>query len=146
MSPGFDSPHPQTRDWFRLDAYFVTMDILKCPPEAMFRTLIRSLLSFGLLEHQLRSAALKPTFALNEFGMGAPWSDAVAEVVAKRSQLIGETSFEGGTDDEKHGRLLLFLPSETLVDGAAQHSSNGCAPPPESTPKQLLANSVPGPM
>jgi hypothetical protein len=93
----------------------------------------------------LRSAALKPTFALNEFGMGAPWSDAVAEVVAKRSQLIGETSLEGGTDDEKHGRLLLFVPGETLVDGAAQHSSNGCVPP-ESTPKQLLANSVPGPM
>jgi len=27
-----------------MDAYFVTMDILKCPPEAMFRMLIRSLL------------------------------------------------------------------------------------------------------
>ena len=28
-----------------MDAYFVTMDILKCPPEAMFRALmIRSLL------------------------------------------------------------------------------------------------------
>jgi hypothetical protein len=27
-----------------MDAYFVTMDILKCPPEAMLRALIRSLL------------------------------------------------------------------------------------------------------
>jgi hypothetical protein len=27
-----------------MDAYFVTMHILKCPPEAMFRALIRSLL------------------------------------------------------------------------------------------------------
>ncbi len=27
-----------------MDAYFVTMDILKCPPEAMSRTLTRSLL------------------------------------------------------------------------------------------------------
>ena len=27
-----------------MDAYFVTMNILKCPPEAMFRTPIRSLL------------------------------------------------------------------------------------------------------
>ena len=27
-----------------MDAYFVTMDTLKCPPEAMSRTLIRSLL------------------------------------------------------------------------------------------------------
>ena len=27
-----------------MDAYFVTMDILKCPPDAMFRALIRSLL------------------------------------------------------------------------------------------------------
>ena len=26
-----------------MDAYFVTMDILKCLPEAMFRALIRSL-------------------------------------------------------------------------------------------------------
>jgi hypothetical protein len=81
--------------------------------------------SFGPLEHQLRSAALKPTFALNEFGMDAPWADAVAEVAAKRSHLMGETLLEGGADDEKHGRLLLFVPSETLADGAAQHSSNG---------------------
>ena len=27
-----------------MDAYFVTMDILKCPPGALFRVLIRSLL------------------------------------------------------------------------------------------------------
>ena len=27
-----------------MDAYFVTMNILKCPPEAMFLTLIRSIL------------------------------------------------------------------------------------------------------
>jgi hypothetical protein len=28
-----------------MDVYFVTTDILKCPPEAMFRALIRSLLA-----------------------------------------------------------------------------------------------------
>jgi hypothetical protein len=31
-----------------MDAYFVTMHILKCHPEAMFRTLIRSLLGIFL--------------------------------------------------------------------------------------------------
>ena len=31
-----------------MDAYFVTMDILKFPPEAMFRALIRSLLGIFL--------------------------------------------------------------------------------------------------
>jgi hypothetical protein len=37
-----------------MDAYFVTMDILKCPPEAMFRTLIRTLLIRSLLETSLK--------------------------------------------------------------------------------------------
>jgi hypothetical protein len=27
-----------------MDAFFVTMDILKCPPEAMFRALFRALI------------------------------------------------------------------------------------------------------
>jgi hypothetical protein len=33
-----------------MDAYFVTMHILKCPPEAMFRAPIRSLLRTFLKE------------------------------------------------------------------------------------------------
>jgi hypothetical protein len=78
--------------------------------------------SLGPMEHRLRSAALKPSFALDEFGVDAPWAEAVAEVVAKRSQLVGQSSRAG---DEAGGRLLLYVPSENLADGAAQHSSNG---------------------
>ena len=39
--------------------------------------------------------------------------------------MIGQISAREGSDDEKGGRLLLFVPSETLFDGAAQLSSNG---------------------
>ena len=68
---------------------------------------------------QLRGATLKPGFTLDEFEMDTLWAEAVAEVVAKRSQLIGQISAREGSDDEKGGRLLLFVPSETLFDGAA---------------------------
>ena len=40
MSPDSIPVIRRPGDWFRMDAYFVTMDILKCPPEAMFRALI----------------------------------------------------------------------------------------------------------
>jgi hypothetical protein len=75
---------------------------------------------------QLRSAALKPSFTLDEFGIDTPWAEAVAEVVARRSQLMGSgISAEEHSDDETSGRLLLFVPNETLFDGAAQLSSKG---------------------
>jgi hypothetical protein len=81
--------------------------------------------SLGPLEHTLRSITLRPSFTLEEFGTDVPWAEAVAEVVAKRSQLVGQTSPEKGTGDEASGRLLLYIPSDNLADGAAQHSSNG---------------------
>jgi hypothetical protein len=83
---------------------------------------------------QLRSATLKPGFTLDEFGMDTLWAEAVAEVVAKRSQLIGQISAREGSDDETGARLLLFVPSETLFDGAAQLSSNGFFDPDNVPP------------
>ena len=82
-------------------------------------------LSLSTLDTQLRSAFLKPTFAMDEFANEEPWADAVAEVVAKRSRLLGEVSPEYESSAQTQGRLLLFVPSETLMDGAAKYSSNG---------------------
>jgi hypothetical protein len=81
--------------------------------------------SLGPMEHRLRSAELKPTFSLDDFGARAPWEGAVAEVVAKRSQLTNKIppKKEGGT--AVVGRLLFYNPSENLACGAAQVSSNG---------------------
>jgi hypothetical protein len=82
-------------------------------------------LSLSTLDAQLRSAPLKPSFAMDEFANDKHWADAVAEVVAKRSQLLGEVSPENEASAQTQGPLLLFVPSETLMDGAAKYSSNG---------------------
>lgn len=79
--------------------------------------------SLPQLKSQLRSPTLKPTFGLDEFGIDAPWAEAVMEVVTKRSQFVGQTSRQEG--DGSGGRLLLYVPSENLADGAAEYSSNG---------------------
>jgi hypothetical protein len=81
--------------------------------------------SLGPVEDMLRSATLKPSFALNEFGTNAPWAEAVAEVVNKRSQLLSRTSPEEGLERSTSGRLLLYYPHENLACGAAEFSSNG---------------------
>lgn len=68
--------------------------------------------SLSLLDGQLRSATLKPSFELDPFRTDAHWADAVAEVVAKRSRLLGEIS--RAHDNGSEGRLLLSVPSETV--------------------------------
>lgn len=83
---------------------------------------VRNLL--GTLKHRARTAALKPTFALDEFGVDAPWSEAVEEVVIKRSKLIEQNPPQGAVANAADGRLLLYFPSENLADGAAELSSN----------------------
>jgi hypothetical protein len=82
-------------------------------------------LSLSLLDAQLRSATLKPSLGLDEFGTDAPWAEAVVEVVAKRSQLMGGPSSASFAGVEARGKLLLFVPSQTLMDGAAKYRSNG---------------------
>jgi hypothetical protein len=82
-------------------------------------------LSLAQLQSQLRTPTLRPAFALDEFGSDMSWAEAVAEVVAKRSQLVSLTSPPEHGAAEAGGRLLLYVPSENLADGAAQYSSNG---------------------
>jgi hypothetical protein len=81
--------------------------------------------SLGPMEAKLRSATLKPSFRLNEFGTNAPWAEAVAEVVSKRSQMPGRISMEEGLRLSTNGRLLFYYPHENLACGAAEVSSNG---------------------
>jgi len=79
----------------------------------------------SMSEGQLRSAPLKPSFALDDFGKDVLWSEAVSEVAEKRAQLCRQVPIRQHRADEAGGRLLLFVPSETLMDGAAKYSSNG---------------------
>jgi hypothetical protein len=76
-------------------------------------------------EHVLRSLALKPAFDLDVFGWDAPRQEAVAQVVAEKSQLIGQLTPQIGAADEAGGRLLLYRPAENLACGAAEQSSHG---------------------
>lgn len=80
--------------------------------------------SLGPIDRKLRSTELKPSFGLDGFGDDALWARAVAEVVARRSQLTAAKSAETG-DSNIGGRLLLYTPSENLACGAAEASSNG---------------------
>lgn len=82
-------------------------------------------LSLSTLDAQLRSATLKPSFAMDEFSRDEAWAEAVAEVVTKRSKLLGGISPEPDFRYQREGRLLLFVPSETLMDCGAKYRSNG---------------------
>ena len=81
-------------------------------------------LSLSSLDGQLRSAALKPSVPLDQFE-NELWAKAVADVVAKRSAALHGTSIMADPRILAEGRLLEFMPSETLMDGAAKYNSNG---------------------
>jgi hypothetical protein len=71
--------------------------------------------SLGPMEHRLRSAALGPGFSLNELGADAPWARVVAEVVAKRSQLVGKISQEMPSAMEADDCSFITLPKTSPV-------------------------------
>jgi hypothetical protein len=81
--------------------------------------------SLESLDAQLKSAPLKPSFGMDEFANDERWAGAVAEVVANRSQLLGKVCPWNEASAQTHGRLLLFVPGGTLMDGATKYSSNG---------------------
>jgi hypothetical protein len=80
--------------------------------------------SLGPMKDKLRSTVLNPNFNLDDFRINAPWADAVAQVIATRSQLVGKISIEERAL-EANGRLLLYWPHENLACGGAEVSSNG---------------------
>lgn len=81
-------------------------------------------LTLSSLDAQLRSPALMPSFQLDEFKDDL-WDKAVSEVVAKRSAKLSNISINVDSQTQSGGRLLEFIPSETLMDGAAKYGSNG---------------------
>jgi hypothetical protein len=80
--------------------------------------------SLGPAARELRSSSLSPTRPLSSSMSPQDWSQAVAEVVGKRSQMVNRTAVDG-TGYAKSGRLLLYFPAENLACGAAQVSSGG---------------------
>jgi hypothetical protein len=80
--------------------------------------------SLGPAARELRSLSLSPTRPLSSSMSPQDWSQAVAEVVGKRSQVVKRTAVDD-TGYDKSGRLLLYFPAENLACGAAQVSSGG---------------------
>ena len=81
-------------------------------------------LNLSSLDGQLRSAALKPSLPLDHFE-NELWAEAVAAVVAKRSEALRSAPIVADPSVLTGGKLLEFIPVETLMDGAAKYSSNG---------------------
>jgi hypothetical protein len=81
-------------------------------------------LTLSLLDGQLRSSALKPSLRLDQFE-DEVWAKAVADVVAMRAAAQEDVSMKVDAPMLARGRLLEFIPSQTLMDGAAKYSSNG---------------------
>jgi hypothetical protein len=80
--------------------------------------------SLGPAARELRSSSLSPTRPLNSSMSPQDWSQAVAEVVGKRSQVVNRTAVDD-TGYAKSGRSLLYFHSENRACGAAQVSSGG---------------------
>jgi hypothetical protein len=77
------------------------------------------------MEHRLRSAALEPKSAPSDLRTDTQWEQAVAEVAEQRAKLAADISAPACDVDESRGRLLLYVPTESLMDGAAQNSTKG---------------------
>lgn len=81
--------------------------------------------SLAPLEHQLRSAALKP-----EGDIGEPMTDGerasiVSGVVSARSELVSIHEDNTGNRWQGLGKLLIYTPCENVADGASRYASKG---------------------
>lgn len=82
--------------------------------------------SLGALKSRFRSPSLKPDRAIDELRTDSDWSQAVSEVMTKRSaQNKRNPPAVGYSAAVDSGRLLVYFPHENLADGAADFSSNG---------------------
>ncbi len=104
--------------WLRLEPYETRQGL------QARRLIERVTASFGPLEHILRNESLKPRILPEISSTEAVWLDAVSDVVAKRSEQICKHALPQ-VDNESAGRLLLYVPSDNLADGAADQSTNG---------------------
>jgi hypothetical protein len=83
--------------------------------------------SFTKLRDQLRSPSLKPSIDIHEKFEEPPQNLAVQGVVTRRSELLAsqpnlaDLSHPTQTD----GSILIYMPNETVFDGASEVASEG---------------------
>lgn len=92
--------------------------------------------SLAPLEHQLRSSALKPSDSIGSIYSEERQHEIVKSVIDIRSSLIKlRLADERGTPPgELRGRLLLYVPSDNVSDGASRYASNGFFDPDDCPP------------
>jgi hypothetical protein len=83
--------------------------------------------SIAPLERQLRTIALKPPSDISRVEMAPKRRGIVEEVAGKRAEQLRASGIHVGTADNSvtGGRILLFVPDDTLSDGAARYASKG---------------------
>ena len=80
--------------------------------------------SLALLSEQLRSKALKPSTDIGDLIPESDREQAVGELISKRSIMLNKQDLSNGFD-EITGKLLIYIPSETVSDGWSEYASNG---------------------
>lgn len=81
--------------------------------------------SLAPLENQLRSSTLKPTNSIGSSYSEQSIHEIVNQVVDVRSSLIKSQPLREDAIGQPRGRLLLYVPSENVSDGASKYASNG---------------------
>jgi hypothetical protein len=83
--------------------------------------------SLALLEHQLRSSALKPTDSIGNNYSEESREEMVNRVIDLRSSLIKSQPLREHVNppSQLRCRLLIYVPSENVSDGASRYASNG---------------------
>jgi len=83
--------------------------------------------SLAPLERQLRSSTLKPTDSIGSSYSEESIQEMVNQVIDLRSSMIKSQPFRehAPSRDQLRGRLLLYVPSENVSDGASRYASNG---------------------
>jgi hypothetical protein len=101
--------------------------------------------SLASLEHQLRSSKLKPTDSIGS-SCSEEWNQEIVNgVIDLRSSLIKSQLFwEHATPpSQPRGRLLLYIPSENVSDGASRFASNGFFDAYDCPPLGSMASILP---
>lgn len=79
------------------------------------------------LEHQLRNPVMKPSNLIDGIGSEECSWEIVEELVRRRSSLLSSQSLSKTIPEFSGslGRLLLYVPSENVSDGASKFASKG---------------------
>ena len=83
--------------------------------------------SLAPLEHQLRSSTLKPTDSIGSSYSEESRQEMVNKVIELRSSVIKSQPLReyAASPGQPRGKLLLYVPSENVSDGASRFASNG---------------------